>query len=207
MVASAARVAPRSAVHRWFLRLSQAGVSKRLAHALTMADRERVGREASPSGAVHDAQAARSGGVGVEGEPGYDPVRRVIGRKRHALTDTEGRLLIAAISPADQHDSHVGVALLQASRRLWRFLTHCFADRAHQGEHLGTATANIVVIIVPAGQTGFAVQPRRWVTERTFSWISRGRRLARNHEATPSSALAFFVLAAMILVRRLKRAL
>jgi transposase len=191
------------------LRLSGSGVFERLAHSLTMADRERVGREASPSGAVLDAQAARSGGVGVKGKRGYDPARRVVGRKRHALTDTDGRLLVAAISPADLHDSHGGVALLRASRHLWPFLAHCFADRAYRGERVGTATAITVEIVEPeAGQKGFAVQPRRWVIERTFSWISRCRRLARDHEATPSSALAFFVLAAaMVLVRRLARAL
>jgi transposase len=200
---------PWSSVHRWFLRLSQAGVFERLAHVLTIADRERAGREASPSGAIMDAQAARSGGVGVEGERGYDPARRVVGRKRHALTDTDGRLLIAAISPADLHDSHGGVALLRASRHLWPFLAHCFADRAYRGERVGTATTITIEIVVPEeGQKGFTVQPRRWVIERTFGWISRCRRLARDHEATPSSALAFFVLAAaMILVRRLARAL
>jgi transposase len=57
-----------STVHRWFLRLSRAGVFERLGHALAMADRERVGREASPSGAVVAAQAARSSGTGVAGE-------------------------------------------------------------------------------------------------------------------------------------------
>ncbi|WP_409567143.1 transposase, partial [Methylobacterium sp. E-016] len=46
----------------------------------------------------------------------------MVGRKRHALTDTDGRLLIAAVSPADLHDSHGGVALLRASRGLWPFL-------------------------------------------------------------------------------------
>ena len=200
---------PWSTVHRWFLRLSQVGVFERLAHALTMADRERVGREASPTGALLDAQAARSGGVGVKGERGYDPARRVVGRKRHALTDTDGRLLVAAVSPADLHDSHGGVALLRASRDLWPFLAYCFADRAYRGERVGTATAITIEIVEPeAGQIGFAVQPRRWVIERTFGWISRCRRLARDHEATPSSALGFFVLAAaMILVRRLARAL
>ncbi len=85
-------------VHRWFLRLSQAGVFECLAHALTMANRERVGREASPTGCVVDAQAARSGGVGMAGERGYDPARRAVGRKRHALTDTDGRLLVAGVS-------------------------------------------------------------------------------------------------------------
>lgn len=200
---------PWGTVHRWFLRLSQAGVFERLAHALTMADRERVGREASPTGCILDAQAARSGGVGVAGERGYDPARRVVGRKRHALTDTDGRLLVAAVSPANLHDSHGGVALLRASRGLWPFLAHCFADRAYQGQRVGSATAITVEIVVPKeDQKGFAVQPRRWVIERTFGWIARCRRMARDYEATPSSALAFFVLAAaMILVRRLAKAL
>ena len=200
---------PWSTVHRWFLRLSQAGVFERLAHALTMADRERVGREACPTGCVVDAQAARSGGVGVAGERGYDPARRVVGRKRHTLTDTDGRLLVAGVSPADLHDSHGGIALLRASRGLFPFRAHCFADRAYRGERVGSATTITVEIVEPKeGQKGFAVQPRRWVIERTFGWIARCRRLARDHEATPSSALAFFVLAAaMILVRRMARAL
>jgi transposase len=200
---------PWPTVHRWFLRLSQAGVFERLAHALTMADRERVGREASPSGSILDAQAARSGGVGVKGTRGYDPARRVVGRKRHALTDTEGRLLVAAVSRADLHDSRGGIVLLRASRRPWPFLAHCFADRAYRGARVATAAPITVEIVRPReGQKGFAVQPRRWVIERTFGWTSRCRRLARDHEATASSALAFFVLAAaMILVRRLAHAL
>src|SRR3712207_3529808 len=102
---------PWSTVHRWFLRLSYAGTFDQLPHALAMADRERAGREASPSAGVLDAQAERSGGVGVAGECGYDPVRRVVGRKRHLLTDTDGRLLLATVSPASLHDSHGGVAL------------------------------------------------------------------------------------------------
>ena len=74
-----------------------------------MADREQAGREVSPSGAIVDVQAARSGGVGVGGERGYDPARRVVGRKRHALTDTDGRRLIAAVSPANLHNSRGGI--------------------------------------------------------------------------------------------------
>jgi transposase len=200
---------PWPTVHRWFLRLSRTGAFERLAHALAMADRERAGRGASPTAAVLDAQAARSGGTGVAGRRGYDPARRVVGRKRHALTDTDGRVLLAAISTAELHDSHGGVALLRASRRPWPFLARCFADRAYAGERVATATAVRVTILgAPDGQKGFAVHPRRWVIERTFGWLGRCRRLARDHEATPSSALAFFVLAAaMVLVRRLARAL
>ena len=96
---------PPGTVHRWFLRLSRRGTFERLAHALIMADRERVGREASPTAAVLDAQSVRSGGVGVKGVRGYDAGKKVTGRKRHALVDTDGRLLLAAISPACLHDS------------------------------------------------------------------------------------------------------
>jgi transposase len=66
----------------------------------------------------------------------------------------------------------------------------------------------VTLVGAPEGQKGFAVHPRRWVVERTMGWLGRCRRLARDHEATPSSALAFLVLAAaMILVRRIARSL
>jgi transposase len=200
---------PWPTVHRWFLALSRAGAFERLAHALTQADRERAGRGASPTAAVLDAQAARSGGVGVAGERGFDPARRVVGRKRHLLTDTDGRVLLAAISQADLHDSHGGVALLRASRRSWPFLARCFADRAYAGERVGSATpVTVTVVGASPDQKGFAVHPRRWTIERTFGWLGRCRRLVRDHEATPSSALAFVVLAAaMVLVTRLARQL
>ncbi len=110
---------------------------------------------------------------------------------------------------ADLHDSHGGVTLLRASRRPWLLLARGFADQAYQGESVGTTTAVAVKIIRPQeGQKSFRCAARWWVIERTFGWLVRCRRLNRDHEATPSSALAFFVLvAAMILVRRLARTL
>jgi len=123
--------------------------------------------------------------------------------------DTDGRLLLAAISPANLHDSHGGVALLQASRRPWPFIELCWADRAYAGSRVANATPIIVELVGPKpDQRGFAVQPRRWVIERTFGWVGRCRRLARDHEATLSSAIAFFVLAAAnILLRRMAKAI
>jgi putative transposase len=192
---------------RWFLRLARSGAFERMAHALTLADRERAGRDASPTTAAVDAQAVRSGGTGVAGRRGYDAAKRVVGRKRHALVDTDGRLLLAAVSPADLHDSHGGIALLRISRRPWPFLALCYADRAYAGPRVAGATPVRVELVGPKpGQRGSAVQPRRWVIERTFAWAGRCRRLARDHEATPSSAVAFFVLAAAtVLLRRLAK--
>lgn len=198
---------PHGTVHRWFLRLARSGAFERMMHALVMADRERVGRDASPTAAVVDSQSAKTTESG--GPRGYDAGKKINGRKRHALVDTDGRLLAAALSRASLHDSHGGIALLRASRRPWPFVARCFADRAYAGPRVAGATRVAVTLVRGApGQRGFAVQPRRWVVERSFAWAGRCRRLARDHEATPSSALAFFVLAnAMVLVRRLARAL
>lgn len=118
---------------RWFLRLARSGAFERMADALVMADHERAGRDASPTAAVVDAQAARSGGTGVAGQRGYDAAKRMVGRKRNALVDTDGRLRLATVSPADLHDSHGGIALLQTSHRPWPFIALCYADRAYRG--------------------------------------------------------------------------
>ncbi|MBB5696556.1 hypothetical protein FHS87_004627 [Roseomonas pecuniae] len=111
-----------------------------------------------------DAQSARSGGVGVEGVRGYDAGKKVTGRKRHALVDTDGRLLLAAVSPAALHDSRRGAALLAMSRRPWPFLARCFADRAYAGSRVAQASPVAVTNVGRApGQRGLAVQPRRWL--------------------------------------------
>lgn len=200
---------PHETVLRWFLRLCRSGAFEGMMRVLTALDRARAGRDPLPTAAVMDAQAARSGTVGVAGQRGYDPARRVVGRKRHALVDTDGRLLGACVSPASLHDSHGGIALLRAPREHWPFLQRCFADSAYAGPRVAAATAIAVTIVsAPSGQKGFAVQPRRWVIERSFAQAGRCRRLARDHEATPAAALGFFVLAnAMLLVRRLAREL
>jgi len=156
-----------------------------------------------------DAQAARSGTVGVAGPRGYDPARRAVGRKRHALVDTDGRLLGAVVSPASLHDSHGGIALLRASRKLWPFLKRCFAGSAYARERVGAATRiEVTVVRAEPDQKGFAVQPRRWVAERTFAHAGRCRRLARDHEGSDDAALGFFVPAnVMLIVRQLAREL
>lgn len=83
---------------------------------LAALDRMHAGRDPRQTAAIMDAQAARSGTVGVAGQRGYDPAWRVVERKRHALLDTDRRLLAACISPAFLHDSHGGIELLRTSR-------------------------------------------------------------------------------------------
>ena len=162
------------------------------------AERERVGRDA-PAAAIIDSQSVKTTEAG--GPRGYDAGKKINGRKRHALVDTDGRGLVLEPHPASIQDRDGGGPLLQLSRRIFPFVQRVFAD----GEKVTTATLIAVEIVRKnPDQVGFAINPRRWVVERFFAWIGRNRRLAKDFEATINSARDFLYAASvMLLVRRI----
>jgi len=181
---------PWSTVYRWFAAWRDGCVFERINHALVMADRERVGRAASPSAAIIDSQSVKTTEAG--GPRGYDAGKKINGRKRHALVDTDGRGLVLEPHPASIQDRDGGGPLLRASRRIFPFIQRVFADSGYAGEKVAKATLIAVEIVRKnPDQVGFAVNPRRWVVERFFAWIGRNRRLAKDFEATIDSARAF----------------
>jgi putative transposase len=197
---------PWGTIYRWFAAFRDAGRFEKINHLLVMADRERVGREASPTGAVIDSQSVKTTESG--GPRGYDAGKKINGRKRHALVDTDGRGLVLEPHPASIQDRDGGGPLLHVSRRSFPFIERVFADSGYAGERVAKATVIAVEIVRKnPDQVGFAVQPRRWVVERFFAWIGRNRRLAKDFEATIASARAFLYAASiMLLVRRIARA-
>ena len=118
---------PPTPCYRWFAAWPDDGRFERINHALVMADRERVGRDASPSAAIIDSQSVKTTEAG--GPRGYDAGKKVNGRKRHALVDTDGRGLVIEPHPASIQDRDSGGPLLQASRRVFPFIQRVFADR------------------------------------------------------------------------------
>jgi putative transposase len=191
---------PWRTIYRWFARLRDDGTWETVNHHLVMRDRERAGREASPTAAVVDSQSVKtteSGGV-----RGYDAGKKIKGRKRHAMVDTDGRALKLHAHPADGAGP-----LLRASRPRWPFVQVAFADSGYQGPRVAAAsTIRVEIVRKPEGQIGFAVHARRWVVERFFAWINRNRRLAKDVEATIASAEAFlYAASAILLLRRLAR--
>lgn len=196
---------PWRTVYRWFARLRDAGTWEVINHHLVMRDRERVGREASPTAAVVDSQSVKtteSGGI-----RGYDAGKKIKGRKRHAMVDTDGRALKLHVHPADIQDRDGAGPLLRASRPSWPFVLLAFADAGYQGPRVATASSIRIEIVRKAdNQVGFAVHARRWVVERFFAWINRNRRLAKDVENTIASAEAFlYAAASILLLRRIAR--
>ncbi len=196
---------PLSTVYRWFARFRDDGTWETINHHVVMRDRERVGRAASPTAAVLDSQSVKTAKAG--GLRGYDAGKKIKGRKRHALVDTDGRALKLHVRPADIQDRDGAVPLLRASRGSFPFVKRVFADSAYAGERVANATRIAVEIVRKIdGQIGFQVHKRRWVVERFFAWIGRNRRFSRDVERLIASAEAFlYAASAIILLRRLGR--
>ena len=111
---------PWGTIYRWFAKFRDDGLLEKINHSLVMADRERVGREASPSGAIIDSQSVKTTEAG--GPRGYDAGKKSKGRKRHALVDTDGRGLVLEAHPASIQDRDGGGPLLCASRGSFPFI-------------------------------------------------------------------------------------
>jgi transposase len=201
---------PWKTVHGFFTRWNASGIIERVRDTLREQVRVREGRDSKPSAAVIDSQSVRAAETVGKPTRGYDGGKKVDGRKRHIATDTLGLLLVVMVTAASLQDRPAAKLLLDRLRQTHHRIRLIWADGGYSGTLVEWAktTWNITVDIVKkiAGQTTFVVLPRRWVVERSFSWITRARRNVRDYERLPEHSEAFINWSMItMMTRRLTR--
>ena len=187
---------PWQTVYRYFRAWGEDGTLDRVHDALRERVRaKREGRNPEPSAGIVDSQSVKGSDTVSKGTRGYDAGKKINGRKRHIITDTLGLLLVVMVTAASIQDRDGGRGILKLLKGALPGVRHIFADGGYQGQLIALAKRafQVVVEVVkkPAEQIGFAVLPRRWVVERTFSWLLRWRRLVRDYERLPETHEAF----------------
>jgi transposase len=185
---------------RWI----KAKVFESLVHDLREVLRIARGRKEKPTAAIFDSRTLQST-VESGSRAGYDGAKRRKGNKVHLAVDTLGHLLALCVTAADEQDrAQVAELAERAQTETGETIEIAYVDQGYTGENAADAAEEhgikLEVVKLPTAKRGFVLLPRRWVIERSFGWVSRFRRLARDYERLPETLAGLHLVAFVILM-------
>ena len=195
---------PWATVYQQAQRWLKAGVFEAMVHDLRLLLRLAEGRAEQPSAAIFDSRTLQSSPESGE-RAAYDGAKRRKGSKMHMAVDTLGLLLTLHVTPANEQDrAQVSQLAQQVQAVTGQSVELAFVDQGYSGEKAQVAAAQqgiqLEVVKLPEAKKGFVLLPRRWVVERSFGWMARFRRLARDYERLPDTLKGLHFLAFAILM-------
>lgn len=180
---------PYRRVHAFARRWQVTGLLTELHDRLRDKVRQKEGRSPDPTAAIVDSQSLRAATNIPRSTSGWDGGKKVGGRKRHLVVDCLGLVLAVAVTAASVQDRDAAVPLLERLRQMCFSIRLVWADGGYAGRLVDWAAENLHLTLEIVRRTddttGFVVLPRRWVVERTLSWLMRSRRLVRDYETLP----------------------
>ena len=178
-----------------------------IVHDLRRLLRLAAGRDPEPTAAILDGRTLQSSPESG-GRAGYDGHKKRKGSKVHLAVDTLGHLLALLVTAADEQErAQVGELAAAVQAATGESVEVAFVDQGYTGEEPAEAAnaqgIRLEVVKLPEAKRGFVLLPRRWVVERSFAWLARFRRLARDYERLPETLAGLHLLAfAVLLLRR-----
>lgn len=179
-------------VYYYFRKWQSDGTLERLNFSLNTRERERQGKEGSPSLLSIDSQSVKVAPF-VSEETGVDGNKKINGRKRHVITDTLGLVWGVVVHSANKADGAMAGRVVGPLRGYLHRMEKILADAAYEKEFMEWVSENLLGVELgisskPPGTEGFVPVRWRWVTERAFGMFSFFRRLDKDREKTPRSA-------------------
>ncbi|MFF8430620.1 IS5 family transposase [Streptomyces sp. NPDC016566] len=197
---------PFKRVHAFARRWQIQGLLTELHDRLRDRVRHNEGRAMDPNAAIVDSQSLRAAANIPCSTSGWDGGKKVAGRKRHLVVDCLGLVLVMMVTAASVQDRDAAVTLLERLRKLYFSVRLVWADGGYAGRLVDWAAEKLQlaldIVKRSDDNTGFVVLPRRWVVERTLSWLMRSRRLVRDVETLPAIHEAMVLWSMTMLMSR-----
>jgi putative transposase len=199
-------------VYWWADKWQADGSAERMHDDLRDRVRAAAGRKAAPTAAVIDSQSVKGSEMIGRGRRGYDAGKKINGTRRHIAVDALGLLLTVLVTAASVQDRDAAKPLLWNLRKAFPSVRLAWADGGYAGKLVTWARTRLKpkltleIVKRPDDLHTFQVLPRRWVVERTLSWITRHRRTVRDYERRAAHHETYVYWAMIIVMtRRLAR--